>query len=116
MKSQGKGVCIVTKVLNISAIVMGIFAIFNTYASYKHISDLIKEGPKVKDQLMEVINYYIASIAPYIFYGLVLYGLAIIIKQNYKRVENNNSLLSIPLPEERVNEEDDLVDELLNGK
>ena len=115
MKSQGKGVCIVTKVLNISAIVMGIFAVFNTYASYKHIADLIKEGLKVKEQLMEVINYYIASIAPYVFYGLVLYGLAIIIKQNYKRIENNNSLLSIPL-EERVNEEDDLVDELLSGK
>ena len=115
MKSQGKGVCIVTKVLNISAIVMGIFAVFNTYASYKHIADLIKEGLKVKDQLMEVINYYIASIAPYVFYGLVLYGLAIIIKQNCKRVENNNSLFSIPL-EDRVNEEDDLVDELLSGK
>ncbi|MDU1413631.1 MAG: hypothetical protein E6929_12525 [Clostridium sp.] len=115
MKSQGKGVCIVTKVLNISAIVMGIFAVFNTYASYKHIADLISKGLKVKDQLMEVINYYIASIAPYVFYGLVLYGLAIIIKQNYKRIENNNSLLSIP-SEGRVNEEDDLVDELLSGK
>lgn len=114
MKSQGKGVCIVTKVLNISAIVMGIFAVFNTYASYKHIADLIKEGLKVKDQLIEVLNYYIASIAPYVFYGLVLYGLAIIIKQNYKRVENNKFLLSIP-SEERANEEDDLVDELLNG-
>lgn len=114
MKSQGKGAFIVTKVLNISAIVMGIFAVFNTYASYKHIADLIKEGLKVKDQLIEVLNYYIASIAPYVFYGLVLYGLAIIIKQNYKRVENNNSLLSVP-SEERVSEEDDLVDELLSG-
>lgn len=70
-----------TLILNIIAIVMGIFAIFNIYTSHMYLTNLIKQGFDPKDQAAEVINYYLTAVTPYVFYGICLVALGYIIKK-----------------------------------
>ncbi|MBW6411002.1 hypothetical protein [Clostridium weizhouense] len=120
MKAKIERTFRVTTILNISAIIMGIFAVFNTYAGYKHIKDLVLKGFQIKSQLTEVINYYIASISPYIFYGLALFALSVVIRQNIDKsdysdkIEENKHMAYFSESEEKLEkEDDDLVDDLI---
>ncbi|MBZ9691204.1 hypothetical protein [Clostridium sp. M14] len=82
MNLQGKNkIPKTTFVLNILATVMGIFAIFNLYTSYKYIAGLIEKGFDPIKQLSDVINYYLNSVTQYVFYGICLFTLGYIIKK-----------------------------------
>lgn len=67
-----------TLILSISAMVMGVFAIFNIYTSYMYISNLTKQGFVPSEQITEVINYYLTAVTPYVFYGICLASLGYI--------------------------------------
>lgn len=70
-----------TLILNTIAIVMGIFAIFNIYTSHMYLTSLIKQGLDPRNQATEVINYYLTTVTPYVFYGICLVALGYIIKK-----------------------------------
>lgn len=114
MKNQGS--FIVSNILKICGIIMGIVAVFNGYAAYKHISDLVSKGFEITSQLTEVINYCIGAIAPYVFYGLTLIALSVIITQNNNKKEDNKAELTLSAVKEKIYEENDIdiVDDLIN--
>lgn len=81
----------VTLILNIVAIVMGVFAIFNIYTSHMYILSLVEKGFNPSTQVTEVINYYLTAVTPYVFYGICLAALSYIIKNNVCLVDANNT-------------------------
>lgn len=88
----------VTVILNITAIVMGLFAIFNIYTSYMYISSLTLKGFDPSSQVAEVINYYLSSVTPYVFYGITLAALGYIIKKIVYLVDTKNVIeINFPL-------------------
>ncbi|MGL5354201.1 MAG: hypothetical protein ACRDA5_12895 [Clostridium sp.] len=78
---ERKKVTKATLILNIMAIVMMIFAIFNVYMSQKYISSLIKQGFDPIKEIAQVINYYANAVTPYVFYAICLAALSYIIKK-----------------------------------
>jgi len=106
----------VTLTLNIMAIFMVIFAIFNIYTSNKYIADLVKQGFKPSNQVSEVINYYLTAVTPYVFYAICLFALGYIIKKVVYLVDDEslNRLVKENLGRPSVaNNEDDDIDMLL---
>ena len=112
MKPKKEKNFIIINILKICAIIMIIFAVFSAYSSYKHITNLILNGLEVKKQLIEVINYYITSISPYVFYGLSLWSLSHIIKQNNNKIQCNEEVVRT-VPTISENKYDDIVDDLI---
>lgn len=112
MVSEVKNTPKVTFILNICSIIMGVFAIFNIYTSYKHISNLILQGFEPSKQLAEVINYYLISVTPYVFYGICLFLLGFIIKQ-ISYIGNCNEVCGNTEKSVVEQENDDIVDDIL---
>lgn len=114
MKSNVREANLVRLILNIGAVIMGVLAVFNAYVAHKYISGLILNGLKVKEQLTDVINCYATSITPYVFYGLSLFTLSFIVKQNIKEVDGRELLEPFLQTGEEINKGDDLIDELID--
>ncbi|MDM8128932.1 hypothetical protein QUV80_10660, partial [Paraclostridium benzoelyticum] len=73
MKSSDiKKVPKLTVILYICAILMALSTIFIIYKSNVYISDLVKEGFDPKKELVEVINYYLVTVTPFVFYTISL--------------------------------------------
>lgn len=70
-----------TLILNTIAMIMGIFAIFNIYKSHMYVSSLIEKGFDPSSEVAEVINYYLTTVTPYVFYGICLVALGYLIKK-----------------------------------
>lgn len=80
-KSNGQKTSVMAIILYVAAIIMGLLAVFNAYNAYTYVSGLVAQGMQISEQLVEVTNYYITTITPYVFYGLTLAGLAYIAKK-----------------------------------
>ena len=80
MNNLGKKSKIVSTILDVSAGIMAVLALFSTYNSYKYISGLVAKGLEISDQLIEVINVYVNAISPYVFYAVCLFGIGHLIK------------------------------------
>ena len=91
---------------------MNVVQIFNIYTSYKHISNLILQGFEPSKQLAEVINYYLISVTPYVFYGICLFLLGFIIKQ-ISYIGNCNEVCGNTEKSVVEQENDDIVDDIL---
>lgn len=67
------------------SVIISVYILVTIYNSYTYISELVyKNNLVVKDQLLNVISYYVNASMPYIFYALVIWGIAYIInKLNY---------------------------------
>lgn len=73
---------IIPIVLYVVAAIIAIYSIFTIYTSYTYISTLVTAGSIViKDQLTDVINYYVSTSMPYIFYALVVWAIGYIINK-----------------------------------
>lgn len=70
-----------TLILNTAAMIMGILAIFNIYKSHMYVSSLIEKGFDPSNEVSEVINYYLTTVTPYVFYGICLVALGYLIKK-----------------------------------
>ncbi|MBU5225955.1 hypothetical protein KQI36_04655 [Clostridium senegalense] len=112
----------VVLMLNVCAVVMALFSIFNIYASYRHISNLVLQGFDPSKQIVEVINFYLTSITPYAFYGISLFTLGYIIKSfsylfesnGIRKVDNKYLETEVLLENKyKQDEMDDEIDELL---
>ncbi|WP_125154122.1 hypothetical protein [Clostridium rectalis] len=101
-----------SKIINISKLtvityfmgtVMIICAIFNVYMSYRYVSNLVKGGLEIKKQILDIINYYLSGVTPYLFYSTCLIALGYILnnsvdvvnKERINKVEEsfNNKLI-----------------------
>lgn len=73
----------------VSAII-SVYILVTIYNSYMYISDLVyKNNLVVKDQLLNVISYYVNASMPYIFYAIAIWGFGYIInKLNYLNLNN----------------------------
>lgn len=112
MKENFKGKRKIVIVLKIMAVIMGMLSIFNLYMANRYIDGLVGQGFKISSQLPEVINSYVTTIAPYVFYGLVLFALAIIIENRSTRLIEDRNINK--LDERDKIQETDVVDELLS--
>ena len=68
--------------LYVVAAIIAIYSIFTIYTSYTYISSLATAGSIViKDQLADVINYYVSASIPYVFYAIVVWAIGYIINK-----------------------------------
>lgn len=72
-------------VLYVFAILIAVYSIFTIYTTHTYISSLVETGSVViKDQLVDVISYYVSASMPYVFYAVVVWAIGYIIsKLNY---------------------------------
>ena len=69
-------------VLYVVASIIAIYSIFTIYTSYTYISSLVTAGSIViKDQLVDVISYYVSASTPYVFYAIVVWAIGYIINK-----------------------------------
>lgn len=80
MNNLGRRSKMVSSILDISAGIMAMLALFSTYNSYKYISGLVAKGLEISDQLIEVINVFVNAISPYVFYAVCLFGIGHLVK------------------------------------
>ncbi|WP_419742436.1 hypothetical protein [Paraclostridium dentum] len=70
-----------TVILYVCATLMALSTIFIIYKSNVYISDLVKEGFDPKKEIVEVINYYLVTVIPFVFYTISLITLGYIVKK-----------------------------------
>lgn len=69
-------------VLYVVAGIMAIYSIFTIYTSYTYISSLVSAGSiSIKDQLVDVVSYYVSTSMPYVFYAIVVWAIGYIINK-----------------------------------
>lgn len=102
----------ITIILYLCAMLMAICTMFIIYKSSTYISSLVAQGFNPSDEIVEVINYYLSSVTPFVFYTISLFSLGYIVKKvdyiiksQEIRVDNNKYL-----DNESENEEDELDD------
>lgn len=105
-----------TVILYICATLMALSTIFIIYKSNVYISDLVKEGFDPKKQIVEVINYYLVTVIPFVFYTISLITLGYIVKKiDYitkgKEVIKEKSVYLERVPENK----DDEIDEFFSN-
>lgn len=89
--------------LYVVAAIIAIYSIFTIYISYTYISSLVTAGSIViKDQLVDVVSYYVSASIPYVFYAIVVWSIGYIINKL------NNLSPSI------VNKEEDKLEEKID--
>lgn len=90
MKNSNKK-AILPIVLYVVAAIIAIYSIFTIYTSYNYISNLATAGSIViKDQLVDVVNYYVSASMPYVIYALVVWAIGYIIN----KLNNLSALLT----------------------
>lgn len=88
---------ILPRVLYVVAAIIAIYSIFTIYTSYTYVSGLVTTGNIViKDQLVDVISYYVNTSIPYVFYAIVVWAIGYIINKL------NNLSPSIVNKEEKI--------------
>lgn len=81
MKNNNK-IAILPIVLYVVAAIIAVYSIFTIYTSYTYISSLVTAGTiVVKDQLSDVISYYVSTSMPYIFYAIATWAIGYIINK-----------------------------------
>lgn len=117
MKSSDiKKVPKLTVILYICAILMALSTIFIIYKSNVYISDLVKEGFDPKKELVEVINYYLVTVTPFVFYTISLITLGYIVKKIYYITEGKEEIKEKSIYLERVPEnKDDEIDDFFSN-
>lgn len=104
-----------TVILYICAILMALSTIFIIYKSNVYISDLVKEGFDPKKELVEVINYYLVTVTPFVFYTISLITLGYIVKKIYYITEVKEEIKEKSIYLERVPEnKDDEIDDFFS--
>lgn len=78
--------------LYMCSFVMLICTIFIIYRSNVYITSLIDQGLNIKQEFLEVINYYIVNVTPLIFYTIVLLILGYLINLFDSAIQNNNNM------------------------
>lgn len=106
-----------TVILYICATLMALSTIFIIYKSNVYISDLVKEGFDPKKELVEVINYYLVTVIPFVFYTISLITLGYIVKKiDYimkgKEVIKEKSIYLERVPENTADEIDDFFSDI----
>lgn len=105
-----------TIILYLCSIVMALFTIFIMYKSNVYISDLIKEGFDPKKEIVEVINYYLVTVTPFVFYTISLITLGYIVKKIYYITEVKEEIKEKSIYLERVPEnKDDEIDDFFSN-
>ena len=95
---------------------MALSTIFIIYKSNVYISDLVKEGFDPKKEIVEVINYYLVTVIPFVFYTISLITLWYIVKNidyipNVKEEIKQKSVYLERVPENK----DDEIDEFFSN-
>lgn len=73
---------ILPMVLYVVAILIAAYSIFTIYTSYTYISSLASAGSIViKDQLVDVISYYVNTSMPYVVYAIVVWAIGYVISK-----------------------------------
>lgn len=79
MKKENKK-AIIPIVLYVIAALIAVYSIFTIYTSHTYISSLVTAGSIViKNQLVDVISYYVSTSMPYAFYAIVIWAIGYII-------------------------------------
>lgn len=117
-RKKGSAIAVI---LNCLGIIMMLLAIFSIYNSNKYIEGLVLQGFEPSKQMVQVINYYITSVTPYVFYGICLFVFAYIVKKLEFLIRSNISETSSIEKTEKIldaeiEEEDDIVAALLREK
>lgn len=107
-----KKVSKITIILYSCATIMAICTMLIIYKSNTYISNLVAQGFDPKNEILEVINYYLITVTPFIFYTVSLFSLGYIVKKIDNIMKNqeisivNNEYLNI----ESENEDDEIDD------
>ncbi|WP_434799660.1 hypothetical protein [Terrisporobacter vanillatitrophus] len=79
---KGNKKAIIPIVLYVVAALIVVYSIFTIYTSYTYISNLVATGSIViKNQLSDVISYYVSTSMPYVFYAIVVWAIGYIINK-----------------------------------
>lgn len=104
-----------TLILYICSTLMALSTIFIIYKSNVYISDLVKEGFDPKKELVEVINYYLVTVIPFVFYTISLITLGYIVKKIDYITKGKEEIKEKAIYLERVPEnKDDEIDEFFS--
>lgn len=105
-----------TVILYICATLMALSTIFIIYKSNVYIADLVKEGFDPKKELVEVINYYLVTVTPFVFYTISLLTLGYIVKKIDYITKGKEEIKEKSVYLERVPEnKDDEIDEFFSN-
>lgn len=100
--------------LYVAATLMALCTVFILYKSNLYIGELRKQGLDITKEFIEVVNYYVSTLVPFIFYTIVLFTLG------YLGGNLNDSNLKKATPklevehEYKIKESDKEIDELFN--
>ncbi|MEW9080728.1 hypothetical protein [Terrisporobacter glycolicus] len=101
---KGNKKAIIPIVLYVVAALIAVYSIFTIYTSYTYISSLVAAGSIViKDQMAQVISYYITTSMPYVFYAIVVWAIGYIINKL-------NNLSPSTINKENVKSEEEKID------
>ncbi len=94
---KGNKKAIIPIVLYVVAALIAVYSIFTIYTSHTYISSLVAAGSIViKDQMKDVISYYVSTSMPYVFYAIVVWAIGYIINRlnNLNPTTNNEDVKS----------------------
>lgn len=77
------------------ATIMTICTIFITYKSNVYISGLVEQGFNPSKEIVEVINYYIVTVTPYVFYTICLFTLGYIVNKVDYIIKDHSAQIEI---------------------
>ncbi|MGL4449831.1 MAG: hypothetical protein ACRCTZ_01400 [Sarcina sp.] len=99
--------------LYIAGVIMGLSTILILYKSNIYIYGLKKEGLDIAKEFIDVVNYYISTLAPFIFYTIVLFTLGYLVG-NSKSNEVENCTEEQGEQNYKIQQSDSEIDELFN--
>lgn len=106
----------ISKILYGCATIMAICTIFTIYKSNTYISSLVSQGFDPTREILDVINYYLSTVMPFIFYTIALFSLGYISKQLDNMIKNQELSTSNNQWSDKVSAyEDDEIDDLFSN-
>ncbi|MGL5346283.1 MAG: hypothetical protein ACRDA3_02945 [Peptostreptococcaceae bacterium] len=106
----------ITIVLYICGALMTLCAMFMIYRSNTYISGLVAQGFDASKERGEVINYYLATVTPYIFYTIALFSLGYIVQRICYLIKGQETRIeTMDCVEVKTKNEDDEIDEFFDN-
>ena len=106
----------ITIVLYICGALMTLCTMFMIYRSNTYIEGLVAQGFDASKERVEVINYYLATVTPYVFYTITLFSLGYIVQRMGHLTKGQETRIeTMDCLEVKSENEDDEIDAFFNN-
>ncbi|MGL4796528.1 MAG: hypothetical protein ACRDB0_00035 [Paraclostridium sp.] len=96
------------------SLIMVICTVFIIYKSNTYISSLVSQGFNPSREIAEVINYYLSTVTPFIFYTIVLFALGYIVQKINVIIQDKELIISKNELLDKISKDDEIDDLFIN--